>query len=65
MIALRRKRHCFFSGSTFGTFLFGSFPSNACTNALRNALKTVVSTSGFGLSKVPENGTFVPKRSYE
>jgi hypothetical protein len=42
-------RYCFFSGSTFGSlFPGGNSPSNALINAFRNALKIVVSISGFG-----------------
>ena len=40
-----------------------SLPSKAFTSAFRKTLNTVSSTAAFGSSKLPENGTRVPKRS--
>lgn len=61
----QRGSYCFSSGLTGGKFFqFSNFPENACTNALRNAFPMVAKMSGCGCSKVPENGTFVPNRSF-
>ena len=51
--AIASAIYCFFSGSTLGTFFqFSNFPSNACTNAFRNALPMVAKMSGCGSSNV-------------
>jgi adenine/guanine/hypoxanthine permease len=62
----RSGLYCFFSGSTLGGLCpGGNSPENALMKAFPKAFPIVVSISGLGCSNVPENGTFVPNRSFE